>query len=280
MQNHSSSTLLSGHSPRQCCPRWSSTPCPCSNRLRSRGISHVWMASISTQASTLPSSKHFVQATLRSLQDPTKSVTLKFSVIPKIKSSNTPQRKKTILEEPNIKDLVLAYPDLGGPLDLIICLVYRFQCVIKEPRFFPETKMAATETVFGWTITGPLGSTEPSSTPLLMAQPKDDPLQKSLERLWELDQVPDSSSLSDDDTAVVQHFQDSHNRGPDGRYIVKLPRIGNHPELSYSWAKNNSPLPAKRRDAQAQTQTMWLQRSTPRILGIGPRWRSASRSTG
>ncbi len=183
------------------------------------------------------SSKHFVQATLRSLQDPSKSVTMKFSVIPKIKPSNTPQRKETILEEPHIKDLALADPDLGGPLDIIICSVDRFQCVTKEPRFFPETKMAATETIFGWTITGPLGSTEPASTPLLMAQPRDDTLQKSLERLWELDQVPNSSSLSTDETAVVQHFQDSHNRGPDGRYTVELPRIGNPPELGKSRAQ-------------------------------------------
>jgi len=58
------------------------------------------------------SSKHFVQATLRSLQDLSKSVTMKFSVIPKIKPSNTPQRKETILEEPHIKDLALADPDV------------------------------------------------------------------------------------------------------------------------------------------------------------------------
>jgi len=94
-------------------------------------------------------SKHFVQATLRSLQDPTKFVIMKFSVIPNIKPTNTPQRKMTILKEPNIKDLVLADPDLGGPLDLIICSVDRFQYIIKEPCFFPETKMAATETIFG-----------------------------------------------------------------------------------------------------------------------------------
>jgi len=122
-------------------------------------------------------------------------------------------------------------------LDIIICSVDRFQCVTKEPHFFPETKIAATETIFGWTITGPLGSTEPASTPLLMAQPRDDPLQKSLERLWELDQVPDLSSLSTDETAVVQHFHDSHNRGPDGRYTVELPRIGNPPELGESRAQ-------------------------------------------
>ncbi len=183
------------------------------------------------------SSKHFVQATLCSLQVTSKSVTMKFSVIPKIKPSNAPQRKETILEEPHIKDLALADPDMCGPLDIIICSVDRFQCVTKEPRFFPETKMAPTETIFGWTITGPLGSTEPASTPLLKAQARDDPLQESLERLWELDQVPDSSSLSTDETAVVQHFQDSHNRGPNGRYTVELPRIGNPPELGESRAQ-------------------------------------------
>ena len=59
-------------------------------------------------------SKHFVHAMLQSLDDPSQSVTLKFSVIPKLKTSQSPRCKHEILNEPSLKNLKLADPDLGG----------------------------------------------------------------------------------------------------------------------------------------------------------------------
>ncbi len=181
------------------------------------------------------SSKHYVQANLQSIIDPTQSVTMKFSIIPKLKSSQPPHCKDAILEEPSIKDLKLADPELGGPLDIIICSVDRCKCLTKDFHFIPEAKLAITKTIFGWTITGPLkNDSSTSTTPLLIAQPKEDPLQKSLERLWELDQVPEASSFTQEETTFMQHFQDTHRREPNGRYVVKLPRICNPPEIGDS----------------------------------------------
>ncbi len=180
------------------------------------------------------SSKHYVEAQLQSLDDPGQSVTLKFSIIPKLKSSQPPHCKRTILDEPSIKNLQLADPDLGGPLDLIICSIDRCKCVTKDFLYYPEAKLAATKTIFGWTITGPLKNVKSTKTPLLQTQPKEDPLQRSLERLWELDQVPNSSSLTPDETTVVQHFKDTHKIESIGRYMVELPRILNPPQLGES----------------------------------------------
>ena len=178
-------------------------------------------------------SKHFVQAMLQSLDDPSQSVTLKFSVIPKLKTSQSPHCKHDILNEPSLKNLKLADPDLGGPLDIIICSIDRCKCVTKEFNYFPKPKLAATKTIFGWTITGPLES-KSSSPPVLQMQSKKDPLQKSLERLWEFDKVPDTTSLSPNDQAVVQHFHDTHRIEPDGRYVVELPRTADRPKLGES----------------------------------------------
>ena len=114
-----------------------------------------------------------------------------------------------------------------------ICSIDRCKCVTKEFNYFPKPKLAATKTIFGWTITGPLES-KSSSPPVLQMQSKEDPLQKSLERLWEFDKVPDTTSLSPNDQAVVQHFHDTHRIEPDGRYVVELPQTADRPKLGES----------------------------------------------
>ncbi len=88
-------------------------------------------------------SRHFVQAELQSLHDPSKSVMLKFSVVPKLKGSQSPQCKETILAEPAISNLQLADPDLGGPLDLIISSMDQCERVTRDFRHIPEAKLAA-----------------------------------------------------------------------------------------------------------------------------------------
>ena len=116
-------------------------------------------------------SKHFVQAMLQSLDNPSQSITLKFSVIPKLKTSQSPHCKHDIHNKPSLNNLKLADPDLGGPLDIIICSINRCKCVTKEFNYFPKPKLAATKTIFGWTITGPLES-KSSSPPVLQMQSK------------------------------------------------------------------------------------------------------------
>ncbi len=42
------------------------------------------------------------------------------------------------------------------PLDLIICSVDRCKCITQDFHYVPKLKIAATNTIFGWTITGSL----------------------------------------------------------------------------------------------------------------------------
>ncbi len=60
-------------------------------------------------------SKHYIQATLKSLADDSKSITLELSVVSKLPRANPPLRKEEVMTYPRIKGLALADPDLGGP---------------------------------------------------------------------------------------------------------------------------------------------------------------------
>ena len=121
-----------------------------------------------------------MQATLQAVHDSSQEVRLKFSMVPKLKHSQSPNQKENIISHPSLKELKLADPDLSGALDLIICSINRCKCITKDFNYFPKSKLATTKTIFGWTIINPL-----DSKAVRQMQPKEDPLQRSLEHLWE-----------------------------------------------------------------------------------------------
>jgi len=92
-------------------------------------------------------SRHYIQTTLESHYDPLLLVTLKFSVVPKIKLSQPPQHKAEILREPVLKNLQLGDPDLGDPLDVITSSVNRCACITQNYCYLPEAKLAITRTI-------------------------------------------------------------------------------------------------------------------------------------
>jgi len=71
---------------------------------------------------------------------------------------------------------------------------------------------------------------------VLKVQIKEGSFQHSIEKLWELDHVPESSLISADDMRELEHFHDIHDGQSDGRYAVKLQRPPNFPVLGNSKA--------------------------------------------
>ena len=58
-----------------------------------------------------------------------------------------------------------------------------------------------------------------------------------LNRFWELEELPKTSNLSPDEQLSVDHFQTSHRRSPDGRYVVLLPKKKPTPSPSILFVK-------------------------------------------
>ncbi|XP_055714338.1 uncharacterized protein LOC129808581 [Phlebotomus papatasi] len=48
-------------------------------------------------------------------------------------------------------------------------------------------------------------------------------LNKTLQRFWELENVPQEETITDDHVATENHFTTTYSRNPEGRFIVKLP---------------------------------------------------------
>ena len=56
-----------------------------------------------------------------------------------------------------------------------------------------------------------------------------------LQSIWRMDAIlGEDSSLRPEEQSAVRHFQDTHQRQQDGRYVVKLPRKDDTPILGRS----------------------------------------------
>ena len=111
-----------------------------------------------------------MQANLQSNFDPQQEVRLRLSVVTKLSAAHPPKRKKEILDEPYLKELQLADPDLEGAFDVIIGSLDHCRCVLGVIKYHPEQDIAVSPTIFGWTVTGPLDYQPP--TPVLKIQVK------------------------------------------------------------------------------------------------------------
>ena len=174
-------------------------------------------------------SKHYVQTTLQSAYDPTKQVTLRLSVVTKLPTAYTPLRKEDIATDLHIKNLQLADPEFGRPLDVLIGSLDCCKCLQGSFTYHSGLDIPVSPTIFGWTVTGPMDYQPP--TQVLKLQIKEDPLQQSLQRLWDLDKTPESPMLKPAEEATLYHFNDTHQVEAGGWYKVQLPTIPNPPDL-------------------------------------------------
>ena len=177
-------------------------------------------------------SRHYVQVQLQSTHNSGKSVTLKLSVIPKLPTAYPPLRREDIATNPHLKDLELAGPDFGGPLDVLVGSLDCCKCLQGSFTYHAEPDIAVSPSIFGWTVTGPMDYEPP--TQLLKLQVKEDVLHQDLQRLWELEKTPETPQLSNNDEIALYHFRDTHKIEKDGRYKVEVPRIADTPTLGES----------------------------------------------
>ncbi|XP_068907161.1 uncharacterized protein [Tenebrio molitor] len=82
---------------------------------------------------------------------------------------------------------------------------------------------AAINTIFGWVINGPVDFRVPSVVNTYCTIVEPEPLEVSLKRLWELEEVPNESFANPDDIQCERLYAASVTRGENGRYTVALP---------------------------------------------------------
>ncbi|XP_073814249.1 uncharacterized protein [Musca autumnalis] len=102
--------------------------------------------------------------------------------------------------------------------------------------------LLAQETEFGWIISG--NPTTRNVTSFATWITPSDPLSDQLRQFWELENIPSEEKLSETDIWCEKFYQNTVERWPDGKYVVRLPFNHNLPE--------NVNLGASRRAAMGQ----------------------------
>ncbi|XP_076397901.1 uncharacterized protein LOC143266156 [Megachile rotundata] len=95
-----------------------------------------------------------------------------------------------------------------------------------ENRVGPPGVPPLARTPFGW---APLGPVQASSTTTRSDQSRilhvrrDDDLHTSLQRFWEIENVPTTAPLHPSEIQCKEHFSNTHSKDGTGRYVVRLP---------------------------------------------------------
>uniref|UniRef100_A0A0A9Z001 Integrase catalytic domain-containing protein n=1 Tax=Lygus hesperus TaxID=30085 RepID=A0A0A9Z001_LYGHE len=162
----------------------------------------------------------------------------------KPRNSNHPQLKTEVLVVSSITSYL---PSVPLPME-VVSMVKGF--TLADPCFwkpgpidfllgadlFPEIWTGSVVTIqenlprlfssiFGHIVIGKVGglSDTPSSTSLFTMETRDD-LNFQLQRFWEIEEpLSPQHSIDPDAVRCEEHFQDTHHRMPDGRYVVRLP---------------------------------------------------------
>lgn len=86
-----------------------------------------------------------------------------------------------------------------------------------------ENNPTAQKTIFGWVLSGslPASSTPPAS--ISVHHCALEPVNETLKKFWEIENLPEQRSLTDEELACEAHFLATHSRNSEGRYVVRLP---------------------------------------------------------
>lgn len=117
-------------------------------------------------------------------------------------------------------------------VDLILGADVYGRLLLDGLRKGPQGTPTAQNTVFGWILTGPTSTDcnrscttttmPPPSSALAAHTSINADLNKTFRRFCELEEVPTTRILTDDELACEKHYQETHFRD-DGRYVVRLP---------------------------------------------------------
>lgn len=121
----------------------------------------------------------------------------------------------------------------SSPIDLLLGAEIFSSVLSGKSMAFQNNDLVALETVFGWIVMGKLTFESHKITHSFLVS-TDLALENSVQRFWELEQIPSKNVSSADDELAETIFKSTTTRNPDGRYIVDLPFQISHPTFEGS----------------------------------------------
>lgn len=138
---------------------------------------------------------------------------------------------------PHLQNLSLADPDLSSnePIDLLIGADIYGSLLRPGLAQGPPGSPTAQLTIFGWVIFGPTQPNHVPQTSIVVHHTNSLSLHGELRCFWESEEPPSAPILSEEDVLCNEHFNRTHSKAVDNKYIVRLPFKREPPSLGHSY---------------------------------------------
>lgn len=165
-----------------------------------------------------------IQVVMRAIYPSSFALITTVLVLPKL-TTLLPDDEIFNIEWPHVKDLVLADTNYNKPgsIDIILGADVFGEIILDGVRKGKPGAPIAQATEFGWILSGKtnknLKENHSNAVSLITQINIDDELRK----FWELEEIKDTPEMSAEDMECEKHFETTHTRMEDGRYVVALP---------------------------------------------------------
>lgn len=126
---------------------------------------------------------------------------------------------------PNWGKIELADPSLNPAkqIDLLIGADLFPKILLDGVKTNSSANFVAQKTIFGWIISSTLNQNNETKTISVNHASVPDKLNDSIQRFWEIENVPKTTFLTESEQACEAHFVSTVTRDKDGRCTVRLP---------------------------------------------------------
>ncbi|XP_043469701.1 uncharacterized protein LOC122503290 [Leptopilina heterotoma] len=185
---------------------------------------------------------HSVPIIIKGVNSNTDSFMTRAFVLPKI-TSYVPTEFVLSNIPDNLRDLELADPCLWSTerIDLLIGSDLYSRVLLDGICTASSGYLVAQSTSLGWILSGPISNPSAQAFHINVHLCVDDHIEKSLNRFWELEEVPSINKLTESEQKCEDYFLKTFSRLPDGHYMVDLLFIKSPSQLgdSYHTALNS-----------------------------------------
>lgn len=170
--------------------------------------------------------KGIVSFTLRSNMDPDFQLFVREAYVLDKLTAQIPGRDIDVRSWPHTQNIFLADPMFYNSqhVDMIIGADLFSHIMLQDIRIGQPNQPIAQKTVFGWILSGQTSSTSAASNTItLRSFHAAMELESLVKKFFEVDQVPETRTLTKEDQWCEEFFQTSHTRQANGKYMVRLP---------------------------------------------------------
>ncbi len=176
--------------------------------------------------------KHCATVQVSTVYPSAVNIPVEVAIAPKLPAATPPEHPEEVAKSQLLNGLELENPHMGGKIDMVVGTgdLPLFWKDGQPKKFSAVERIIAINTVFGWTIYGPMSTKLGVSMKLELVENDN----KLFHQMYQLEQVPHASTLTPEEQSATQQVEQSIKQYDDGRYSCRLPRVRYPPKLGDS----------------------------------------------